>query len=206
MLRPMNELPLTNNCVVVCDLALWDGPSSACWHLLTGSQSEVGHRLAVVLRDVAVQRLDDFGGVCASFLTSDDGYAASPPHTTACAAVFSFTPKNKLASEGLEMARAAHASGYRLLIITSQKQGKFGKVWVLQAALSEWAGEPLTYYEDTATVIDELKASSVGDRVIAVHVLSPSFEDLRSTGADRVVSQDEYRREVLQRPSAQPRT
>jgi hypothetical protein len=47
MLRPMNELPLTNNCVVVCDLALWDGPSSACWHLLTGSQCQrrlkIGH-------------------------------------------------------------------------------------------------------------------------------------------------------------------
>ena len=111
--------------------------------------------------------------------------------------MFSFTPKNRIAAEGFEMARASKAAGYELLILTVQKHGKFGKVWVLCGILKHIAQTNLVYYEDTASVADELKTSAQGGKVTVVHVQSPGYEDYLSKHADRVVTQVEYQKEVL---------
>lgn len=100
-------------------------------------------------------------------------------------------------TEGVEMARVAHLSGYRYLIITTQKHGKFGKVWVLSAILEKMHNGILTYYEDTNTVIDELKKSAVGHKIVAVHVQSPGFATFVSAHADRVITQEDYQKEIL---------
>jgi hypothetical protein len=97
------------------------------------------------------------------------------------------------------MARVAHAAGYKLLVMTVQKHSKFGKVWVLCAALRHLINRRLTYYEDTDSVIDELKASKEADKVTAIHVQSPGYEECRSQLADRVITQAEYRQEVLRK-------
>ena len=78
-----------------------------------------------------------------------------------------------------------------------QKHDKYGKVWVLSAMLRHLRSPRLTYFEDTHTVIDDLKESVAGDRVVAVHVLAPGFEEHSSRLADRVVTQEQYRDEVV---------
>jgi hypothetical protein len=55
----------------------------------------------------------------------------------------------------------------------------------------------LTYYEDTGSVVDELKVSPESARVHAVHVQAPGYDDRIARLADRVVSQSQYQHEVL---------
>jgi len=95
------------------------------------------------------------------------------------------------------MARVCARAGYSLLILTVQKHDKFGKVWVLRAVLRHLAIESLTYYEDTNLIIDELKASPEGKRVVAVHVRVPGYEAHTSQLADRVISQSAYQESAL---------
>jgi len=194
---PLSSLDVTNQCVVVCHLGLWDGPESPAWRAVKGTQDDVGLALAAVLQDRGVRRIDDFGGVCKTFLCDGEEYRHAPPRITGNAAVFSFTPKKRLAAEGLEMARVAAAAGYRLLVLTLQKHDKFGKVWTLCGILRHLTGDTMTYYEDTDSVVDDLKGSAEADRVVAVHVQTPGYEDCISRLADRVVTQEQYQHEVL---------
>ena len=60
-------------------------------------------------------------------------YRDHPPVTKGGAAVFSFTPKKRITSEGLEMARSCNAAGFAFLMLTVQKHDTFEKVWVLSA-------------------------------------------------------------------------
>ena len=196
------QLQVTNQCALVCDLRLWSGPESQAWVALSGSQDEVGAQIARGLQQAGVSRLDDFGGVAETLLCHGEAYLAEPPRVKAGGAIYSFTPKKRLAAEGLEMARVSAAAGYALMILTVQKHDKFGKVWVLCAALRHLEGTPLTYFEDTNTVLDELKSLPEGARVAAVHVKTPGFEDHKSLLADRAVTQLEYQREALLVPSA----
>ncbi len=83
------------------------------------------------------------------------------------------------------------------MILTLQKHDKFGKAWVLRATLRHLQGVSLTYYEDTSTVVDELKSSPEGSRLVAVHVLTPEFSHLSSHRADRALTQQQYKEEVL---------
>ena len=85
------------------------------------------------------------------------------------------------------MARVSNAAGYDLLVMTVQKHDKFGKAW-----------GTLTYYEDTDSVVDELKQSPEAHGVSVVHVQAPGYENCVVRFADRVVSQSEYLREVLE--------
>jgi hypothetical protein len=193
----LSDIGITNQSTLVCDLRTWKDAASEAWIALTGPEDDVGARLARMLEEASIQRLDDFGGVCETFLCREEEYLASPRHTTSGAGVFSFTPKKRVLAEASEMARSAHAAGYSLMILTMQKDGKFGKVWVLCAALRHFTGGPLTYYEDTNTIIDDLKSSPEGSKILAVHVLTPEFAHMTSQHADRVVSQLQYQREVL---------
>lgn len=196
-MQTFSELSVTNQCVVLADVRAWSGPDAPVWQVVRGEQAEVGAHVARALAERGVVRLDDFGGVAETFLCDGDRYVAEPPRTRPAAAILSFTPKRKLLAEAGEMARAAHAAGYELLVLTLQKDGKFGKVWVLEATLQRLPDLRPTYYEDTNTVIDALKASSVGARVTAVHVQAPGFEAFAATRADRVMTQAQYRAEVL---------
>jgi len=193
------NLEITNRCVVVCDLNEWRDTHSATWEVIKGTEDEVGEMLANILSNSEIDRIDDFGGVCKTFLCEKEEYLINPPKIRGAAGVFSFTPKKRISLEGMEMARVASMSGYKLLILTVQKHGKFGKVWVLSALLKALkpGGRRLTYYEDTNSVIDELKESEWGEVVNAVHVQAPGFEEYVSERADRVISQDSYRDEVL---------
>lgn len=101
-------------------------------------------------------------------------------------------------AEGVEMARVSSASGFSLLILMVQKHDKYGKVWVLCGALRHLAGATLTYYEDTNSIVDDLKSSPEGDRVTAVHVQAPGFESYIAHRADRIVSQAQYQREAIE--------
>lgn len=101
-------------------------------------------------------------------------------------------------AEGSEMARVSSASGYELLVLTVQKHEKFGKVWVLCGALRHLTSGDLTYYEDTDTVVDELKLSPEASRVTVVHVQAPGYQHCISRFADRVISQSQYQEEVLE--------
>lgn len=193
----LSDTGITNQSTLVCDLHAWKDADSEAWIALTGTEDSVGTRLARTLAEASIQRLDDFGGVSETFLCRGERYVASPPRTASGAAVFSFTPKKRVLAEASDMARAARAAGYSLMILTMQKDGKFGKVWVLCAALRHFTGGRLTYYEDTNTVIDDLKSSPEGSKILAVHVLTPEFTHMTSHRADRVVSQLQYQREVL---------
>ena len=194
---PLHSLRVSNQCVVVCDLKKWTGPNSSAWQVITGSQDEVGRCLAAILDDCHVRRIDDFGGVCKTFLCYGAQYREVPPRIIGKAAVFSFTPRNRLASEGVEMARVSSAAGYQVLLITVQKHDKFGKVWVLLGILRHLTGGKLTYYEDTGSIVDEIKKSAECDRITVVHVQAPGYEDCAARLADRVVTQQQYQQEVL---------
>lgn len=193
----LTDLEVTNSSVVLCDLDAWTAENASGWRVLRGTQDEIGLALAAELVRKGTRRLDDFGGVAETFLCDGETYLATPRHTQGGAALFSFTPRKKLLNEGPGMARVTKASGYSLLVLTLQKHGKFGKVWVLAGALRHLGDAKLTYYEDTAEVIDELKATPEGARIAAVHVLAPQFAELSSRLADRVVTQEQYRDEVL---------
>ena len=182
----------------MCELDLWRAEDSRAWRLLSGTQDEIGHCLAKYLDQGVVRRLDDFGGVCETFLCNNDVYVDSPPRIKPGAAVFSFAPKKRVLAEASQMARACARAGYSLLILTVQKHDKFGKVWVLRAALRHLATDGLTYYEDTNSIIDELKESSEGKRVVAVHVRVPGYEAHTSQLAERVISQSAYQERALQ--------
>jgi len=195
---PLSALQITNQCVLVCELDLWHAEESPAWRLLTGAQDEIGHRLATYFDRCAVRRLDDFGGVCETFLCNNDVYVDYPPRIKPGAAVFSFTPKKRVVAEASQMARVSARAGYSLLILTVQKHDKFGKVWVLRAALRHLKTDSLTYYEDTNSIIDELKASPEGKRVVAVHVQVPGYEAHASQLADRLISQSAYLEDALQ--------
>ena len=199
---PFSSLDVTNQCVVVCDLAARNSPESTAWRVIKGTQDEVGRSLATMLDDRGVQRIDDFGGVCKTFLCDGDDYRETPPRIAGRAAVFSFTPRKRIAVEGLEMARVSSAAGYAILILTVQKHDKFGKVWVLCGILRHLKADSLTYYEDTNSVIDELKDLADSEKVFAVHVQVPGFENYVARRADRVVSQIQYPQEVLKRDEA----
>jgi hypothetical protein len=192
------DLLITNQCVVICNLRNFSYPKSPSWQVLTGSQEEIGQNLAAIVSETGVKRIDDFGGVCKTFLCDGDIYLDAPRRTKVGAAVFSFTPKNRIAAESQEMAKSANAGGYELLILTSQKDGKFGKVWVLKGIIRHLANERLVYYEDTNSIVDELKDSPEGNAVIVVHVQAPGYEDQTSSFADRIISQGEYQKEVLE--------
>lgn len=193
----LSDTCITNQCTLVCDLRAWETADSEAWIALTGAEDSVGAQLARLLEEASIQRLDDFGGVCETFLCRGQEYLASPPRTISGAAVFSFTPKKQALAEASDMARSGRAAGYSLMILTMQKGSKFGKVWVLCAALRHFTGGRLTYYEDTNTIIDDLKSSPEGSKILAVHVLTPEFTHMTSHHADRVVSQLQYRQEVL---------
>ena len=47
------------------------------------------------------------------------------------------------------------------------------------------------------SVVDELRDGPSGDKIVAVHVVAPGFEEFTSERADRVAAQTEYRSEVL---------
>jgi len=198
-IRRLSDTTVSNQCTLVCDLRSFDSPDSEAWIVLTGSEDAIGSQIAGMLEAASIQRLDDFGGVCETFLCRGEEYLDAPPRTAPGAAVLSFTPRNRIAAEAAAMARAARAAGYSLMILTLQKHGKFGKVWVLRAALRHCRGRPLTYYEDTNTVIDDLKASPEGARIRAIHLVAPEFAHLVSRLADGVISQAQYRQEVLLR-------
>jgi hypothetical protein len=194
----LSSLSVTNQCVLVCDLQKWTDSESLVWQVLRGTQDEVGRSLAAILDDIGVIRIDDFGGVCKTFLCAGDEYVETPPRTKGKAAVFSFTPKNRIMAEGSEMARVSSTSGFDLLILTVQKHEKFGKVWVLCGALRHLSSSNLTYYEDTDSVVDELKSSPESSKVNVVHVQAPGYEHYISRLADRVISQSQYQKEVLE--------
>ena len=195
---PLNWLQVSNQCVVVCDLRKWKDSESSAWQVIKGTQDDVGQYIAAILDDCGVYRIDDFGGVSKTFLCDGDQYCESPPHITGKAGVFSFTPKNRLAAEGHEMARVSSAAGYQVLLITVQKHDKFGKVWVLCGILRHRTGEVLTYYEDTNLIVDELKKSEESNKVLAVHVKVPGYDDCMARLADRVITQRQYLQEVLE--------
>ena len=198
----LHTLEVTNQCVVMCDLRQFTESASPAWQLLRGQQDDVGRAVAATLLEQDVHRIDDFGGVAETFLCDGGVYRDSPPRLKdARAAVFSFTPKRRLVAEGLEMARVTRAAGYRRLVMTLQKHGKFGKVWVLGSVLRHLPGR-LLYYEDTASIIDELKACAGSEKVTAAHVLAPGYETYRAVYADRVVTQRQYRQEILLLPAA----
>lgn len=192
-----SQLQVTNQCALVCDLRLWSGPASLSWAVVSGTQDDVGAQIARLLREAAVRRLDDFGGVAETLLCQGEAYLPDPPRVREGGAIYSFTPKKRFAAEGLEMARVSAAAGYALMILTVQKHDRFGKVWVLCGALRHLEGPPITYYEDTNTLIDELKVFPEGVKLVAVHVKTPGFEEHVSLRADRAASQSEYQRESL---------
>jgi hypothetical protein len=195
---PLHSLQVSNQCVVVCDLKKWTRPDSPAWQVIQGSQEEAGRSLAAVLDGYHVRRIDDFGGVCKTFLCDGAQYRQDPPRIIGKAAVFSFTPKNRLSAEGLEMARVSSAAGYQVLLMTVQKHGKFGKVWVLLGILRHLTGGMLTYYEDTGSIVDEIKKSAESNTITVVHVLAPGYEDCMAKLADRVITQQQYQQEVLE--------
>lgn len=194
----LSSLSVTNQCVVVCNLQKWTDAESSAWQILRGTQDEVGNSLAMILDGFGISRIDDFGGVCKTFLCDGDEYVETPPRTKSKAAVFSFTPKKRIVAEGAEMARVSSAAGYNILVLTVQKHEKFGKVWVLCGMLRHLANSHLTYYEDTDSVVDELKSSPESSKMTVVHVQAPGYEHCVSRYADRVISQSQYQNEVLE--------
>ena len=189
---------VSNQCVVVCELSDYHGKGSICWNAYKGTEDEIGVALAERLQQARISRIDDFCGVSETILCAGGQYAEDPPLVRPHGAIFSFTPRKRVMEEAHDMARAARSAGYELLVVTPQKHGKFGKAWVLCAALRHTGDAAYTYYEDTNTVIDEIKALPEGARLAAIHVEAPGFEEFKSQLADRVISQKRYLEEVLQ--------
>jgi hypothetical protein len=104
----------------------------------------------------------DFGGVAEHFLGGrDTEYLKDPPKIKATASnpsfIYSFVPTNKKFKHIHDMADSAEASGFAGTVILTKKHGSTGKATIL-AAVSKATTASLIYYEDTAAVLDELKA------------------------------------------------
>jgi hypothetical protein len=177
---------------LLCDVSQWQDPSSPVWCPLVGSQDEIGQRIAAMIHANNTDRLDDFGGVAAFALCDGRTYRTAPPRMRQGGAIFSFTPKKQLLSEGEEMARAAASAGYGWMLIMLTKHGKFGKVWILESILRADPDLRLEYFEDSNGVIDEIKSLDVGERLKAIHVQVPGYEYCVAKHADRRVTQSEY--------------
>ena len=186
---------VSNQCVVLCNLGIFKKDKDNCWYIAKGSQEEIGKLIANEVKQLNITRIDDFGGVCKTFLCEGENYKLNPPKTKDNAMIFSFTPKNKCILEGVEMAKVASDSGFNYMILTVQKNDKFGKVWVLSETLKNITDYEITYYEDTSTIVDELRGKIQSHKLC--HIIAPGFEDYKSKRADQVLTQMEYQKEVL---------
>ncbi|HKB58528.1 MAG TPA: hypothetical protein VKC56_00640 [Gallionellaceae bacterium] len=194
----LEDAGVSNQCVLVCELKDYHGKGSICWNVYKGAEDEIGTAVAERLRQAHISRIEDFFGVSQTILCEGGQYAEDPLLVRPHGAVFSFTPRKRVMEEAHDMARAARSAGYELLVVTPQKHGKFGKAWVLRAVLRHAGEAAYTYYEDTNTVIDEIKSLPEGARLTAIHVEAPGFEEFKSQLSDRVISQKRYLEEVLQ--------
>jgi len=87
--RRLSDTGVSNQSTLVCDLCAWKDPDSQSWVALTGAEEAVGTRLARMLEEASIRRLDDFGGVCETFLCREQEYLAAPRRT----AVHVLTPE-----------------------------------------------------------------------------------------------------------------
>lgn len=110
----------------------------------------------------------DWGGVAEHFLNEPgdrDKVRENPPLVKPSNAfIFSFTPSNKKFLLIPEMAVTANKAGFRGTIILTAKEGNRGKARVLNA-LAKHFPQGSVYYEDTASVLDDLAGSPNGGLV-----------------------------------------
>jgi hypothetical protein len=95
-LKPLISIEISNQSVVVCDLRTWTGADTdvSGWNVLKGTQDEIGRVVAELFDEAGTTRIDDFGGVCETFLCDGESYLDNPPRTKEGNAVFSFKPNS----------------------------------------------------------------------------------------------------------------
>jgi hypothetical protein len=77
----LREEDISNQCVLLCDLSKYEGPESEAWEIVKGTQDKVGEIIAKAVKEKKVTRIDDFGGVCKTFLCDGESYRERPPKT-----------------------------------------------------------------------------------------------------------------------------
>lgn len=107
--------------------------------------------------------LVDFGGVAEHFLGGRDDapYKETPPLIDrSFALIFSFLPSNQKFQEAEIMHATATKSGFVGTIITTKKEGKRGKADFVSRFVSLGPDMLVSYYDDTACILDELQPLS----------------------------------------------
>lgn len=126
----------------------------------------------------------DFGGVSANHLQNDDKYVtdnAKPIKKNGLSFIFSFVPTNKKFGEIELMKTSAKEAGFDGIIILTKKEGDRGKSDIINALVKTLEnGSEIIYYEDTATVLD-----NVCDKVKRIWVQPPN-----GSGFENIVPKD----------------
>lgn len=148
----------------------------------------------------------DFGGVSKLFLVKDKQYLPTPPPISVEGGwLYSYTPLSMLRKELPLMAASCDAAGFKGLIILTQKgdevETERGKHQLLNAMLDHLPA--VTYWEDTAAVLDKLSASSNGAKAKKCWVV-PKDPELLSLGKPtstdiESVEQEEFLDRILKK-------
>lgn len=107
--------------------------------------------------------LVDFGGVAEHFLGGRDDapYVETPPLILrSFALIFSFLPSNQKFQQAEIMHTTATKAGFVGTIITTKKEGKRGKADFVSHLMPPGSDKIVTYYDDTACILDELQPFS----------------------------------------------
>jgi len=151
----------------------------------------------------------DFGGVAEHFLggRGDDSYCEEPPRIALQnAIIYSFVPTNKKFDDIDKMAKAAEKSGFIGIVIITKKHGGRGKADVLAHLVKQFEQSEISYFEDTAEVLDELVdcgCNSIANMWVIPE--NPEFAAMvpqEKTGATHI-SKEYFLNFVVQKPQPQ---
>ncbi len=121
----------------------------------------------------------DFGGVAEYFLggRQNVGYHVDPPKISfSNAYIFSFVPPNARFKDIDLMAKCAEKAGFVGTIIVTDKHGPRDKANVLNAlsdSIKETYNKNISYFEDTARVLDDVGKLDVSKNILKIWIQPP---------------------------------
>jgi hypothetical protein len=180
------------------------------WHFYPKKThlNDVAKNVATIIGGSVPTSFVDFGGVSAYHLQdeTDNSYIDNPDQIEKGndSWIYSFVPTNNKFKEVSDMKASAIAAGFAGIIILTKKDGDRGKADFLNALLGALPNNAdITYYEDTADILDSLTESANGKKVKKVWVQPPKESEHHNKvpNSDEIIrySVEQYLDEILEK-------